>query len=232
MLIRIALTLILLSSILTAQESTKPRAVRASGEATVSAKPDRAEISIGVSTEAPTAAVAASENAKQSQQILETLKAAIGSGGELKTSGYSIGPEYDYRNHGSPKLTGYRANNSVRVTLDNLTLVGKVIDAATQAGANNIGGVSFTLRNDQAVRTQALAEAAAKARESAEAIAKALGLHVVGVLEAQTAEAPIIRPPITAMAQRVMVAGDQPTTPVETGTLDIHATVLVTLAVQ
>ena len=50
----------------------------------------------------------------------------------------------------------------------------KILDAAAAAGANNINGISFSLRDDQPARSEALAHAAVKARESAEAIAKAL----------------------------------------------------------
>jgi uncharacterized protein YggE len=124
-------------------------------------------------------------------------------------------------------VIGYHASNAVLVTVDDLSLVGKIIDTATGAGANNINGIAFTLRNDEAARAQALAEAAAKARASAEAIAKALHLQVVGVANAEATEAPVMRP---LFAQAKMNAAAP--TPIETGTLDIHASVVVTLQVQ
>ena len=207
---------------------TAAHTVQATGEATVSAQPDRAEISVAVSTTAPTAEAAASQNATQTSQVLDALKRTLEAGGSLKTTGYSINPEYAYEQGRSPRLTGYHANNSVLVTVDNLALVGKVIDTATRSGANSIAGISFTLRDDRAVRSRALAEAAANAHENAETIAKALNVRVTGVLEAQTANVPIVRPlPMMQMKMAAQVA-----TPVETGTLDIHASVVVTLEVQ
>jgi uncharacterized protein len=231
---RFLCALVLFPCLAASQEQSKlAHVVRASGEATVTAEPDRAQISIGVISQAPTAQEASSQNATQTTRVLDAVRRVLGSGGEVKTSGYYIGPDYQYpKTGGSPKIVGYRANNTVQVTVNDLTLVGKVIDAATSSGANNINNIAFSLRNDDAVRAQALAEAAGKARGNAEAIARALNLHVVGVLEAQTSESPIIRPLMMPMAQQAMMAKAEVPTPIEPGTLDIHASVTVTLQVQ
>jgi uncharacterized protein YggE len=162
---------------------------------------------------------------------LDTVERALGPRGEVKTSGYSIEPVYEYPKNAHAKITGYRANNAVLVTINDLAILGRVIDTAADAGANNINGISFTLRNDAEVRAQALAEAAAKARSNAEAIAKALSLPVLGILEAHTLVADSIRPVVLRQAfsgaQNVPVP-----TPIEPGNLEIHATVVVTLAVR
>jgi len=227
----LALPLLLLPYMLNAQESAKVHFVRATGEATVTAKPDRAQISIGVINQNPTAQAAAAANATQTTQVIEAIKRTLGSGGELKTTGYSISPQYQFISGRSPKITGYQASNTVLVIVNDLTLLGKVIDAASDSGANNINGVSFSLKDESAVRTQALAEAATKARAAAEAIAKALNTHVVGVLQAETAEAPVFRPMMKSFS--AMAAGNVAApTPIEPGDLDIHASVTVTLEVQ
>lgn len=205
--------------------------VRASGEATVTAKPDQAQISIGVVTDAHTAEDASAQNARQTSVALSAIKSSIAAHGEVKTTGYSISPQYDYSAGHAPRLTGYQARNTVLVTLDDLSLTGKVVDAATGSGANNIEGISFSLRDDYAVRSEALAKAAARARGNGEAIAKALGLHVVGVLRADTEQAPIVRP-IPMASFTAMAKAERAPTPIEPGTLDIHATVIVTLQVE
>lgn len=202
--------------------------VRATGEASVSAKPDRAEISIGVVTQAATAEAASTQNATQTTEVINALKQALGSEGEITTQGYAITPQQEYREGHAPKTTAYQATNTVQVRINDLSLVGKIIDTATRAGANDINNISFTLRNDEAVRAQALAQAATKARANAEAIARALNLHVIGVLDAQTTEAPIFRP----VSATLGAAKARAATPIETGTLDITATVTVTLQVQ
>jgi uncharacterized protein len=226
-------TSILLASPIAGQDSARlAHIVRASGEATITAKPDRAQVTIGVLSQAPTAQAAAAQNATQTTEVLDAMKRALGGSGEIKTAEYSISPDYQYsREGGSPKVIGYHASNSVLATVDDLSLVGRIIDTATHAGANNINGIAFTLRNDEAVRARALAEAAAKARASAEAIAKALNLQVVGIVNAEAAEPPAVRP-VFAQARVGAQMNAAAPTPIETGTLDIHASVIVTLQVQ
>jgi uncharacterized protein len=228
-------TIFLLASCLAAaaqDSASKVHSVRASGEATVSAKPDRAQISIGVVTQAPTAQAASAQNATQTSAVLDAVKRALGSNGEIKTSGYSISPQYQYTNGRPPKITGYQASNSVLATVDDLSLTGKVVDAASDAGANNITGISFSLRDDNAIRAQALAEAALKARSAAEAIAKALNVHIARVLEADTTEAPVVRPMNKAFAMMSEGAAPRAPTPIEPGDLDVRASVTVSFEVQ
>lgn len=221
---------LLLATMTTAQETPKTHFVRATGEATVTARPDRAQISIGVLTQSSNAQGAATANAAQTTQVIDAIKHTLGQGGELKTSGYSISPQYQYTANRSPKITGYQASNTVLIIVNDLALLGKVIDAASDSGANNINGVSFSLKDDAAARNQALAEAAAKARAAAEAIAKALNVHVVSVLQAEASETPTFRPLNRSFA--AMQAVPNGPTPIEPGDLDIHATVTVTLEVQ
>ncbi len=207
----------------------RQRTVSASGEATVKVKPDHAEIRIGVVSDAPTAQAAAQSNSRDTSQVITTLKAAMGQAGELKTSGYAISPQYQYGNNTPPKLTGYRATNTVMVEMDEIGKLGQVIDASVKAGANEMNGISFSLRDEQPVREQALREAAAKAKANAEAIAKALGVKVLAVLDAEatSSQPPPVRP--MPMMARAMKAES---TPVEAGTLEVSASVTVTLLIQ
>jgi uncharacterized protein len=217
----------------TAQEPTRrlPPVVRASGEATVNATPDLAEVSVGVTNQQRTAQGAAADNANRTTAVVNSLKALTGSGDEVKTQQYSVNPSYSYpKPGGSPVIDGYTASNTIQVTLHDLSSVGKVIDSAMQAGATNVNGVNFTLKNDEAVRRQALAAAAQKARANAEAIAKALGLRVVGVLEAQSGEAAAIQP-LYAPAKSARAMSAPMPTPIESGSVEVEATVTVTLEV-
>ena len=222
---------LLIPTMSAAQDLAKVHFVRATGEATITARPDRAQISIGVINQAPTAQAASAANATQTTQVIDAIKRTLGAGGELKTNGYSISPQYQYTNGRAPKITGYQASNTVLIIVNDLSLLGKVIDAASDSGANNINGISFSLKDDTDARNRALSEATQKARSAAEAIAKALNAHVVGVLQAETSEVPTFRPlgaSFRAMAKDAAVAP----TPIEAGDLDIHATVTVTLELQ
>ncbi len=226
---KLALILIV-PALLMAQDMNKVHFVRASGEAIVKVKPDRAEISIGVINESPTAQAAAAENAAQTAQVLDALKKTLGSAGELKTVGYAISAQYQYTNGQPQKLTGYQTSNTILVVVTDLSLLGKVIDAASNSGANNINSINFDLKDDRAIRLQALAEATEKARSSAEAIAKALNLKVVRVLQAETGEAPGFTPVRQFVTNQLMAPGAR--TPIEAGNLEIRATVTVSLEIQ
>jgi uncharacterized protein len=209
-----------------------PPYVRGTGESVIDTKPDRATIHIGVVTQAATADATASQNAKQTTAVLERIKKEIGGKGELRTTGYSVHPNYSYPNppnNTPPRIVGYNASNTVQVKLDDIALVGRVIDAATSAGANNINGINFEVKDEQAVRRQALGQAARNARASAEALASALGLKVVRVLSADTGE-PVMVQPMHRMAMARMAEARAPT-PVEPGSIQVRATVVVTLEV-
>jgi uncharacterized protein YggE len=162
-----------------------PPAIRVSSEAIVTAKPDQVELDLGVVTQAQSAPATASQNAKQLDNVLAELRRALGTGATLETISYTLQPNYQYpKEGGKPAITGYTATNLVRVTLNDLTAVGKVIDVATQTGANQLRRLQFKLKDEQAARAQALRAAAAKARAQAETLASALGVKIVRVLSA------------------------------------------------
>ena len=117
------------------------------------------------------------------QAVAAAVKTTAGSSVEIKTSDYTLQPQYDYRDNRLPKIVGYNARNSVIVTMTDLKNVGAVIDAASGAGANSIDGIAFVLRQTSPARGQALADATQQAMNKANSIAQALGGHVLRVVE-------------------------------------------------
>jgi len=199
-----------------------------SGDSIVQARPDTATISVAVVTQAQRALAAQQENARRSEAMVRALKAAAGAGAEVETSGYTLQPQYTYRENQQPLIKGYEARNTVSVTLGDLAKVGPVIDAATAAGANTIDSLVFTLRRDEPARDEALAAATREALRKAQVMARALGGRVGRIIEVQEASAG--RPvPVYADALRTrgMIASKamEAQTPVEIGTLDIRAQV-------
>ena len=127
-------------------------------------------------------------------------------------------------------MTGYNASNVVQVTLDDLTKVSAVIDAASQAGANDVRGIQFTLRDPDAPHAEALRKAAARARADADVLAQALGLKVVRVLSVEETGGGRFVPMMRTMAAAPAAAKADVATPVESGTLDVSAS--LTLSVE
>ena len=206
--------------------------IRVTGDARVTARPDRVQIDIGVTTRAAQSQEAASQNAREVDAVLAAVRKATGPAADLKTISYSLNPTYQYHPKGEePTITGYSALNVVQVTLDDLAKIGTVIDSATQAGANHVQGIQFTLRDQDAVRAEALRQAATRARAEAEVLAAALGLKVVRVLGVEE-NSPRVMPVRAYLgAQRSMATAAAPT-PVEAGTLDVTADVMLTVEVS
>ncbi len=159
--------------------------VMVTGDSIVQAQPDTAILTVSVVTQARSALEAQQDNANKSDAVVRALKNAAGAGAEIKTSGYSLQPQRIYKEGQPPTITGYEARNSVTVTMSDLTKVGAVIDAAAQAGSNDVAGISFTLRKDRPARDQALADATREAVSKAQVIATALGGKLVRVVEVQ-----------------------------------------------
>ncbi|MFY9608883.1 MAG: SIMPL domain-containing protein [Blastocatellia bacterium] len=203
--------------------------IRVSGEATVTAKPDQAEINIGVVTQAATGQAAATQNAQKQDAVLSELRKLLGAAADIKTISYSLTPNYRYpKEGGQPTIAGYTASNVVQVKTNDLAQVGKVIDIATQSGANTVQSLRFTLKDEQGVRSQALREAAIKARAKADALASALGLKIVRVLHVDEGG---VSMPIPMAARTFSAEANVAQTPVESGTIDVHATVTLTVEI-
>ena len=227
----VGVLLLLAASASAQQERDRPRppTITVTGEALISAEPDQAQLDIGVVTQARTAPEASKENAERVARVLSEVKKILGKNDEVKTSGYSLTPAYRYPQAGKPEIVGYNASNTLRIKTMSLDLVGRLIDSAMQAGANNVNRLVFTLKDEQSAQLEALRAASLKARSKAEAIATALGLKIVkitAVIEGERMIQPIVRQ-VTAL--RAEAAPAQ--TPVEPGTVDVRSTVSMTVEV-
>lgn len=210
-----------------------PATIQVTGQAKVSEIPDRVYIDIGVTTQAQKSEAAAAENATRLSAVIAAVKLAAGAGAQLTTTEYTISPNYSYpRDGGTPTVVGYTVSNVVEVRLDDLRKIGPVIDAGTQAGSNNVQGIRFALRDEEAPRKEALREAALNARQDAEALAGALGVRVVRVLSV-TEQGPAVMPLYPEGGLRVFAQANaaRAPTPVETGTIEVNATVTLTVEV-
>ena len=159
-----------------AQASPPPSYIAASavGESRIS--PDRAVVRVTVDSRNESAAAAGADVRTKQERVVSAVKAAGVASPQIRTLGYNVSAEYAMPDKGKPpKITGYRAANTVQVEVRNLDNVGKIIDAVLEAGATNIGSVSLYSSNTDSVRRAAVNNAVAKARGEAEAAATAAG---------------------------------------------------------
>ncbi len=153
------------------------------GEGTVSIEPDIATASIGVEVIRPTVR----EASVAARSIMEEVQAALLSQSidemDIQTRHFSIFAE----RFGPSGLLDedevhYRVSNTVFITIRDLESIGDVLDAAIDAGANNIYGVDFSLANPATVESEARAKAVADAYSKAEELAELIGVAVGEVM--------------------------------------------------
>ena len=190
------------------------------GTASVTAVPDRAELTFGVESQGATARAALTANAAEMRKVVAALKAA--GVADVKTQYVSLSPRYNERN----EAQGFSASNSVSAVVKEIARAGAVIDAAVSAGANQVYGPNLSRGDQTQLYRDALRAAVADARASAQALAAASNLalgRITAIVEGGGAAQPV-----PFAAEKAMDAGAS--TPVEPGTQQVGATVTVTFA--
>jgi uncharacterized protein YggE len=208
----------------TPNPTTPMIATTARGETQVT--PDRATVAIGVETRGQTAAAAASANATRQTQVIDAIKGAGIPAAQIRTVGFNVMAEYAHEQNRAPRVTGYRAINTVLVEVRQIDQVGKVLDTALAAGANNINSISFFSSKVDEARRDALARAVEMARADAEAMARAAGGSLGAIVELSSVEynVPFPRPMAEYAMARAQMADAAPT-PIEPGEYTVSATV-------
>jgi len=187
----------------------------------VEISPTQAVVTLGVQIQRPTAAEASQEAARVTDQILARVTQAGIRRPDIRTSGVTLRPVFTRPRDGAPRITAYMAINTLTVTINELRLVGPVIDEAVRAGANTISGPSFGLRDASEPKREALTQAVREARDKAETIARAAGLQIKGI-ERIVEEGVDVQ--IRAL-ERALPAPAQVPTPIEPGTVSVVARV-------
>jgi uncharacterized protein len=179
--------LVLLGAALTfAPVHAAEKTVTVTGEATVGVAPDTAIIRIGVSSQEKTAREAGEANARQMTSVLAAIKTSGIAERDIQTSRLSLQPQYDPNKGGTPRLTGFQANNQVTVRIRDIDSLPTVLDRAIGAGANEMSGIEFVVSEQSKLLDQARDDAIVDARRKAELYAKAAGAnlgHVVSISE-------------------------------------------------
>jgi uncharacterized protein YggE len=150
--------------------SAAGRTLSVSGNGTVSLTPDVAYIYIGVHTEDADIAKAVQDNNSQAQALVDALKNLGVAEADIQTSNFSVYSSKNYTPDGLPGPTVYSVDNTVYVTVRDLTMLGSLLNTAVGAGANNINSITF----DVADKTAAMAEARQKAMADAASLAQEL----------------------------------------------------------
>ena len=208
-----------------------PPSIIATGESMVTVAPDRALIEISADGHAKKAADAQRLAADAMSSVQNALKSAGVAADAIKTTGYSLTPEYDYVS-GQQQFRDYVARNQIEVRVDDLSKLSAVIDASGAAGAATVSGLKFDLKARATVEQTALKEAVADAMARAGSIAagvnRTLG-PIIRISEQRISEPVAMRYLTTAGAGGGR--GGTPT-PIEPGEINVRAQVTLTVAIK
>jgi uncharacterized protein YggE len=198
------------------------------GSGKVSARPDMAQIQVGVVTEAPLAAKALKDNNDAMTRLFETLDRQGIARKDVQTSNFNVIPQYRRGPHGQqlPEIVGYRVSNMVGVKVRKLEALGQVLDEVVQQGANQVHGVSFSVAEPAPLLDEARRKAMADARRKAELYAREARVEVGRVLLIQE-QTPHLPGPLVLGMVRAETAG----VPIAEGELDLGAVITVTYAI-
>jgi len=198
------------------------RTITVSGNGAATAVPDRAAFSFGVTSQGKTASQALAANSAEMRKVIAALKGAGVAAADIQTAAVSLSPRYS---QDGETILGYTASNSVSATVRGLERAGAIIDAAVDAGANQVFGPSFTRSDESALYRRALRAAVADARAKALVLAAAGRVRlgpVRSLVEGSAGPIPVSDRPAKAAEA----------TPIEPGTQTIQAAVTVEFALR
>jgi len=191
----------------------------------VAAKPDMADVQVGVTTQAQNAATALKENNEAMEKLFKTLSEKGIAEKDRQTSGFNVSPRYRNPKPGEEQsqIIGYQVSNVVRIKVRELSALGGILDEVVTAGANQVHGISFAVAEPTKYVDEARRKAMADARRKAELYASAEHVKVGDVLLIEE---------VTAHPRPLMMEGmlgkAAAAVPVAAGELEFHANITVT----
>lgn len=205
------------------EQPATTKTLQVSGVGTVSSAPDQALLLLAVQTQATSAADATAENAVIMSRVFDTLQGLGISKDSIATISYSLTPIYESKPDQTvpAQIIGYSARNAIQVTVSDFSLVGKALDAAVSAGANEVQGIIFTLSNAKYAELEkdAMQLALRDADSKAKSMAGALGLSLVGPISVNPGYA------VVPVFEKQTAIGQA--TPIQPGTLQVTVNVQI-----
>lgn len=158
--------------------ATTTSTVSFTGEGKVLAKPDVATVDLSIVTEAPTSKDAQDANNAKSKTLTDFLKGQSIDDKDIKTTSYTIYPQYDYPRYNAPVIRGYQVNQTMQVKIRKLADVSNVLDGVISSGVNQINNLRFEIDNPDAIKAEARANAIAQAKKKAGELKSQLGVRL------------------------------------------------------
>lgn len=199
------------------------RLLSVTGHGEISVDPDIAYITFGVSTVADTAEKATSRNGASMYSIVSALKYAGLTKDDIQTDTYDLNAVVDRSATGKGKITSYKCDNQIVVTVSDLSTIGTMIDTAIDAGANSVNSLRFTVKDESKYKITALEEAVKNATAKAKAIEEAADIKINGVKSINESGVQVRPVELGVLAMNSIRAGAE--TPISAGKVTISADV-------
>ena len=204
------------------------RIISVNGDGIIETSPDRATVSVGVVSRNKDASKVQSENARIATEIINSVVALGVERKNIRTGNYNFRQVFRTNDNGKRIFDGYEVTNTVTIIVDDIKIVGKVIDAALSHGANKIDSLQFGLRDKKNFQLEAIQLATRDARTKAEIVARELGRSIIGVKNVSINSASVSAPRYAKMMMLDSAAVEENfETPIESGNLTCSASVHV-----
>ena len=204
------------------------------GEGRVTAPPDVALLSLGVSVLRDSATAAQDAAARSMGAVLDSLHANGVEEADVTTTQFSLRPEFDFRGEGERVLRGFRVTNTVSAKIRDLDRASRTIDDAIGAAGDDVvvNNISFTIDDPAPLRDEARTLAAADARRKADALAESAGVDLGAVLSLSESGAAPPRPlqEFERAVPAAALAGAP--TPISEGEVVVSVSVFVTYSLD
>jgi uncharacterized protein YggE len=217
--------------------------VSVSGHGEVTVPPDTASISVGIDVIQPTLAEAQEQATAQATAVIEAVKAAGIADEDIQTAYFSVNILRDFdaaaavgatpesENADPTQITGFEILNQLQVTVRDTDMLGALLDAAVNAGANSINGVTFYVDDQTVAASEARRLAVEDARTKAEELAAAAGLTLGAVVSIAEGTVSPVPPPMPAAAD-VGMAEAQAAVPMQPGSSTVGVDVSMTFELR
>lgn len=203
--------------------------VTVEGQGTIHAAPNIATLQVGLVTEGADVARAQADNATKMNQLIAELKRLGIAPADLQTTVFSINPNYEFKN-GRSAISGYQVSESASVKVRDLAKLGAIFGKAGALGANQVYGPTFTLDDEESLKSQARAAAIAQAMRKLRALSRDLGVRPIRLVAFSESGN---RPPGPVPYERLAVGGADGVTPdISPGEVDIAVSVSITYEVK
>ncbi|HBU06809.1 MAG TPA: hypothetical protein DEB09_01870 [Candidatus Magasanikbacteria bacterium] len=214
------------------QADKMERTIMVEGIGKVTAKPDIAMISMGMTASGTTVVVAQEKNTAVMNNLIAKVKALGIVEDDIQTANYNIYPQYDYTEKDGSVLKGYEVQQTVSVKIRDLAKSSQVLALAGEVGANNVSGLQFTIDDNEVYKAEARVKALKQVAEKAKALSQSLGVNLVGIVSYNEYSGDANYPMYKYAESALGMGGATPAPDIQSGSTDVILNVNVTFEIR